>query len=85
MGSVCQIHCVTEVDTKMLKKLINNFCYIESINNKAENEHQMACILWCVCVCVCVCVLQLKYEDPVGHCLETCHFLSDSAACGQAR
>ena len=34
---------------------------------------------------VCVCVLLLKSDDPVGHCLETCRFPSDSAVCGQAR
>ena len=48
---MCKIHIVTEVDTNVLKKLISNFCYIGSINNKAENEHKMACILWCVCCC----------------------------------
>ena len=47
--SVCKIHSVTEVDTNVLKKLVSSFCYIGSINNKAKNEHQMACI---VCVCV---------------------------------
>jgi hypothetical protein len=36
------------------RNLISNFCYMRSINNKAENEHQMACNV-CVCVCVCCC------------------------------
>jgi nitric oxide reductase large subunit len=76
---VCVKYTVVQQWTviNVLKKLINNFGYIAGINDKADNDHQMACIV--------VCVLLLKCEDSVGHCLETCHFPSDSAACGQAR
>jgi hypothetical protein len=76
--SVCQIRSVTAVDTNMMMKFDQQLLLYEKHKQKAKNELEMGCILWCVCFC-------LNLEDPVGHCLETCCFPLDSAVCGQAR
>lgn len=59
--------------------MVNNLqhcCYIGNINTEGQNEQNMMCILWCV--------LLLKFEGPVVHYLEMCHFPRESAGCEQA-